>query len=458
MLAWLVEEVASPYGTVTTLHWAVPDAAADGEDDDGSLNSTALQVELESAEDQLGAVLWNSNPAALHYLHTHVFQLPPLKGRGASTPVSATSSSHSPLAGMNIVELGAGVGCLGVALAMAGARVAVTDVKELLPLMAHNVKLNETRVRTRSHGVGYCAALQWKWGPTATTSVHKQLQKEMKGSPKSSHDSNIIGGSAKNSGSSAEDVAAVERVMSAMVESLKKPSDSLVACSNALQPTASRTAASSTPPYHYVIMCDALYGNPKDWPALLYTLTELLSTNPDGCEVVNFCEQRVEDVEGAFLQMLDEENKRVYVPASQKDTAEDPLWAAVKDSARNYAVAASAAMENSASSRGTSSSSAAAVELHRARDEAASALLNYVLVQRRGTHHWTYKTEVVAEAQSELNMTIRATRIRWTPAKADAAADSSAAAPAESRRRPREAERVAEQPHTAALKKAKEGG
>ncbi|KPI86594.1 hypothetical protein ABL78_4323 [Leptomonas seymouri] len=439
MLAWRVEEVESPYGTVATLHWAVPDDAEDGQADPRSPNPTALQVELESAEDQLGAVLWNSNPAALNYLHTHIFMLPRSKDSEAATPRSETLSS-SPLEGKNIVELGAGVGCLGIALAMAGARVAVTDMKELLPLMAHNVKLNERRVQARSHGVGYCAALQWKWGPTVATNVYKQLHKEM----------NVA---MKSSGSSAEEVAFVSRVMSAMVESLEKPSDSLEQCSGALQSAASKTA--STLPYHYVIMCDALYGNPKDWPALLYTLTELLATNPDGCVVVNFCEQRVDNVEGAFLKALHDENQRVHVPASQRDTVGDPLWTAVMDSALQCVRMAAARKNGSGMRGGAASTSAAAAELHSAREQAVTALLNYVLVQRRGPYRWTYTTEVIAEAQSELNMVVRASRIRWTLEGTEDASADGVATPVGTRHRPREAVTDAHHSHTTALKKVR---
>lgn len=435
MLTWLVEEVESPYGSVATLHWAVPDETNNSGRDLGTLKSTALQVELESAEDQLGAVLWNSNPAALAYLHTHVFKLPS-PGNGADG--EATTPSPSPLEGKRIVELGAGVGCLGIALAMAGARVAVTDMKELLPLMAYNVRLNAKRVLARSHGAGQCAALQWKWGPTVTTSVHKQLQRALNASAKSGTVNNSAEKDGGSASSSAAADAVVKRVLSTMATALEKPSTALIECSAALSSAAGEsTTAPAAPvlPYHYVILCDALYGNPKDWPALLYTLTELLSTNPEGCEIVNFCEQRVNDVEGAFLKLLDQENERAYVPASKRDAVDDPLWSAVTESALKCCASSSmcAAEKQGSASSGATSSSAEAVELHKAREEATNALLNYILVQRRGSYQWTYTTEVVGEAQSELNMVIRATRIRWTR-------QSRGAAPSDSRRRPREAD------------------
>ncbi|XQJ26258.1 Putative methyltransferase, putative [Leishmania guyanensis] len=395
MLAWVMKEVESPYGDIATLHWAVPDADAD------ALNSTSLQVELESAEDQLGAVLWNSNTAALRHLHARVFKLPP------SSSSSATQAPPPiPLAGKNIVELGAGVGCLGIALAMAGARVTITDLKELLPLMEYNVRLNEKRVQERSRGVGHCAALQWKWGPTMSTTVHKQLQKEklaVKITDVQQQQHMSPRGVATPPTTSVLSNS-VDRVVSSMVSSLLPPSASLVECEKALRSAAagssSTTATSLKTPFHYVILCDALYGNPKDWPALLYTLTELLATNPDECEVVNFCEQRVKDVEGAFLKLLDEENEKTFVPMEHRLRDGDALWTQAIVSATRCC-------------RPLSTSPAVQ---QKQREDAANSLLRYVLVQRRGAYRWTYTTNVLQDAQSELNMVIRVTRIRWTRA------------------------------------------
>ncbi|KAK7198708.1 putative methyltransferase [Novymonas esmeraldas] len=413
MLAWLVKEVASPYGDVATLHWAVPDT--DDNADVDALNSTALQVKLESAEDQLGAVLWNSNTAALNHLHTNIFVSSAVHAdhHGARTDASSTAA---PLAGKNIVELGAGVGCLGIALAMAGARVAITDLKELLPLMEHNARLNDRRVQSRSGGAGRCVALQWKWGPTVSTGVHKQVQKACGGAREPAPQQRLP----------ITDADAVDRVVSAMAASLLKPSASLAGCVEALQPTAAATSAGAATTqcrFHYVILCDALYGNPKDWPALLYTLTELMATNPNECQVINFCEQRVSDVEGAFLALLDAENGKTYVQMDQRlERGGDALWANVVESAMRCCRSAS--------------STSSAVEQHALREEAANALLSYVLVQRRGAYRWTYSTEVLQDAQSDLNMVIRATQIRWTRV----VSNDGEASPATSRhpRRPRE--------------------
>ncbi|GET87632.1 hypothetical protein, conserved [Leishmania tarentolae] len=402
MLAWLIKEVETPYGDVATLHWAVPERDDDAEAD--ALNSTALQVELESAEDQLGAVLWNSNSAALRHLHTHVFKRDP-----SSAPLAGQAPPETPLAGKNIVELGAGVGCLGIALAMAGARVCITDLKELLPLMEHNVRRNEKRVQSRSCGVGHCVAFQWRWGPTVSTMVHKQVQREM-AAVKIADQAQQHSPRGQATSSTAFDLAhLVYRVVSSMVSSLLAPSASLAKCEEALRAveavsSSTTTVATGTPPktpLHYVILCDALYGNPRDWPALLYTLTELMATNPDECEVVNFCEQRVNDVEGAFLKLLDAENGKTFVPVERRERDGDAMWDEVLDCA----------------ARCCQSSSMSAAEQHKQREEAANSLLGYVLVQRRGSYRWAYTTTVLQDAQSDLNMVIHVTRIRWTRAE-----------------------------------------
>ncbi|KAG5508205.1 hypothetical protein JKF63_05461 [Porcisia hertigi] len=405
MLAWLLKEVESPYGDVATLHWAVPDTDAD------ALNPAALQVKLESAEDQLGSVLWNSNSASLRYLHKHILALlpPPPPPPSSSVSSEAQSPLTTPLAGKNVVELGAGVGCLGIALAMAGARVAITDLKELLPLMEHNVRLNENRVQVRSRGVGHCVALHWKWGPTVSTMVHKQLQKKNLAVAKNTEKQQHPPPGHVTSSTSSTLHSSVDRVVSSMVTSLLAPSASLLGCEEALlsatggespSTAAVATATSQRMPFHYVVLCDALYGNPKDWPALLYTLTEIMATNPDECEVVNFCEQRVNEVEGDFLKLLDAENAKTFVPMAHRQRDGDPMWTSLVDYATQC----------------DQSASTPAADQHKLREDAANALLSYVLVQRRGPYRWTYTTKVLQDEQSELNMVIRATHVRWTRA------------------------------------------
>lgn len=305
MLRWVSKEMESPYGSVAVVHWAVDDnddtAASDDADD------MLLQQQLESAEDQLGAVLWNSNTVALRYLHNHV-----LCGKADAC---------------RVVELGAGVGCLGIALAMAGARVVVTDLKELVPLMEKNIEINASRIRSRSNNKGSCSALALRWGPPPRSKKKREKRH-----------------------------AATEGKGSSVYAS---PSPSFLALKKELDRV------------DIVVLCDALYGNPKDWLHLLYTLSEILSANPS-CEVVNFCEQRVNDVEGDFLRLLEQENSRTPQRHGDKRLSEEE-------------------------------------------GERDDESLESALARMREGYIWWTSTETLSEETSELGMTVRATRIRWVP-------------------------------------------
>lgn len=430
MLKWIVKPVASPYGSVDTLHWAVPeDDDADARehrtntnaedygndnpanyypDANGNNNitgdgyygqggyggggggygdsgwygqpkreleeeapdaATALQVELDGAEDQLGAVLWNSNTAALNYLHTRILSSSAKRTGGDEDSANGNSAKDSsavntPLRGMKIVELGAGVGCLGIALAMGGAAVAVSDLKELLPLMRHNIRINRRSITQGGSG-GKCLAMEWKWGPSVSVNPRKYATKSK--------------GTATSSSSSPE---------AAMLDALRAPSAPMCEVTTFFNGASSSSSSSSDkvkpPQVDLVVLCDALYGNPKDWPALLYTLSELLAANPRRCKIVNFCEQRVSNVEDAFLSLLEAENAKTLEGLKHDGCGDN----------------------------GSSGGDKAATD-------GRGRALERVLLEKRGGHRWVYSTEALTEAQSDLNMTIRATTIRWEAAAGD---------------------------------------
>ena len=62
--------------------------------------------------------------------------------------------------GRRILDLGCGCGSVGIALALLGGRVTLTDVAELLPNIRANIGANQARVQEAA-GAVCCAALDW---------------------------------------------------------------------------------------------------------------------------------------------------------------------------------------------------------------------------------------------------------------------------------------------------------
>lgn len=247
MLAWIEDSVPSPYGTIRALNWAVGEAprVEDSYEEpeyncDEDIYGAAepyvrTMADLDDAEDQLGAVLWNSNSVVLQYLHDHVF-LPKRSKDSAGAQAKGIVINDA-----RILELGSGVGALGIALAAGGAQVAVTDIKELVPLMKRNIRLNSELLRKSG---GNCLAATWRWGEPMPKALKSYFESE---EGKYSKDGGV-------------DV---------------------------------------------VVMCDALYGNPKDWPALIRVLNEVADASyPTRLVVLNFCEQRVDGVEDKFMELI----------------------------------------------------------------------------------------------------------------------------------------------------------
>eukprot|EP00435_Cladocopium_sp_Y103_P003072 s2790_g1.t1 len=100
------------------------ESSSSGEDEEAlqaRLRRRAVEEQLQRCETELGACLWiDTNRAALRVLEDW---------RGSYE-------------GMRVLELGAGAGACGIALAYDGADSTVTDVEALLPLLQRNVELN----------------------------------------------------------------------------------------------------------------------------------------------------------------------------------------------------------------------------------------------------------------------------------------------------------------------------
>lgn len=93
----------------------------------------------------VGAVLWDGCLALAAYLVTCV--------------------PHHRFVGARIVELGAGVGTLGIALGMLGAHVTVTDISKVIPLLKQNLEANGFPPTYKPKtGSGWVTAEELEWG------------------------------------------------------------------------------------------------------------------------------------------------------------------------------------------------------------------------------------------------------------------------------------------------------
>lgn len=66
--------------------------------------------------------------------------------------------------GARCIELGAGVGLVGMALAKLGARVTITDIEKVMPLCEANIKANKLPDRATAGGGGWAEGEELEWG------------------------------------------------------------------------------------------------------------------------------------------------------------------------------------------------------------------------------------------------------------------------------------------------------
>ncbi|CAL1147236.1 unnamed protein product [Cladocopium goreaui] len=188
------------------------ESSSSGEDEEAlqaRLRRRAVEEQLQRCETELGACLWiDTNRAALRVLEDW---------RGSYE-------------GMRVLELGAGAGACGIALAYDGADSTVTDVEALLPLLQRNVELTPLSMEDT----------------IASAAKSKKKSKEDKSSR-------------RRSGRGAEPRRAAGRCQAAAVEWEKE----------AQMPTLPGN-------FDLVVVCDCLYENRDSWSSLQQLLHRLL--------------------------------------------------------------------------------------------------------------------------------------------------------------------------------------
>lgn len=460
MLQWCVAPVASPWGSIPTLHWAVPDAGSDSKDSRAATVDNALADALSSAEDQLGAVLWNSNAAALSYLRRTILEhlsnnnknIHNSRSGKNNSKISAAAcerAAEGELRGVRVVELGAGVGCLGIALARAGADVIVTDLKELVPLMEYNVRLNfgyhshdhkkgggvASATETSSSGgggsssakserIGSCAALEWKWGPQGNFSM-KPLKKNL---------GLLV--ECKAEAETEPILTETRTLLRELLRAMQEPSApmSRVRETFASFPPGTRSECVAV---NYVVLCDALYGNPSDWSQLLFTLGEILyyssrsssssllsssspcarggatglkrsrHTDDSGsgrhyCQIINFCEQRVRNVEDGFMAMLAAENDAVA--GGQELGSDEDMVNAMVDHLQQSLFSGTDKKNNGS----------AKLRVEELKESIFQQLMSFITRKRMGRgRRWKFDTKPLENEKSDLQMNIRVSCITW---------------------------------------------
>jgi hypothetical protein len=302
-LCWVKTQMESPFGAIDVAHWAV---ALDGGDDD--IIDDADRA-LEQAEDELGAVMWNSNEPVLRFILAYCKNKKAPAGGGVAWP-------------LRVLELGAGVGCLGIALAVGGCDAVVTDLPRLVPLMQKNVALNRRRLTvapTAAEGAarpGGCEAAALKWGEADLPRVVSELL--------CGRGMRVLNAPAPSNAPKKHEQRSARR---------RKRDRACVAEAVTYCPSA-LTAAPIV-----VVLCDALYGNRQDWPKLAALLHELFdSANTEDVTVLNFCEQRVRGVEDDFFRMLDGETWAGVMAGGSALTAPPALKANVPQTEQSAAL------------------------------------------------------------------------------------------------------------------------
>ncbi|XP_049870831.1 protein N-lysine methyltransferase METTL21D-like [Pectinophora gossypiella] len=105
-------------------------------------------------EGDVNCVVWDASLVLAKYLETICHQRPDF------------------LSGMKVLELGSGLGVVGLTAATLGAQVTLTDLPEALPLLRLNINENKSKISSMG---GYAIAESLVWGDTSSEILKEEF-------------------------------------------------------------------------------------------------------------------------------------------------------------------------------------------------------------------------------------------------------------------------------------------
>lgn len=239
-------------------------SSSSGDDDEAAARRVRRQQrrhqesQLERCEAELGACLWlDTNRAALR----------------------ALEQMMESYAGMRCLELGAGAGAIGIALALDGADSVIADVDALLPLMHRNAAINGLKPPSIAEAVASDSA---PVEAEAAATVKGKLRKEKAAvSP-----APVFVKANKCQKATGQNQRAARAAAAAALQATGdgKPSDAFAAIGSCVASAAEWTREAKTPTlpaaaFDVIVVCDCLYENKESWDALQEVILRVAAAN-----------------------------------------------------------------------------------------------------------------------------------------------------------------------------------
>ncbi|XP_066152904.1 protein N-lysine methyltransferase METTL21D-like [Euwallacea fornicatus] len=106
--------------------------------------NTSLKL-YQKVEGDVGCVVWDASIVLAKYLE------------------ELYKKNCQKFKNLNVIELGSGVGCVGLTIACLGSNSLLTDLEEVLPLLKRNIEANRDKIRLNN---GSATAVCLNWGET----------------------------------------------------------------------------------------------------------------------------------------------------------------------------------------------------------------------------------------------------------------------------------------------------